>query len=497
MDTFGLYIGGSWVSPTSAKTFESRNPAHWDEVLGRFPDASAEDVDRAVQAARDAFQTWAKMPAPKRGEILRRVGEILLARKSEIARVMTREIGKVLKEAEGDVQEAIDTAFYAAGETRRLFGYTTPSELPNKYALTLRVPVGVAGVITAWNFPIAVPSWKIFPALAAGNTVVFKPAPDASLTATYFVEVFEEAGLPPGVFNLVFGTVESGKAIVEHPDIRIIAFTGGTETGRRIYESAGKRLKRVSLELGGKNPQIVMPSADLDLAVEGALWGAYGTTGQRCTSTSRLILHDAIYEPFMKSFREKASAIRIGDGLDPEVEMGPVINPTQLEKILMYIEIGKQEGARLTLGGNPLKEGSYANGIFMEPTIFEDVTPTMRIFKEEIFGPVLSVIRVKDFDEAIQVANAVSYGLSSSIYTRDVVEAMRAVAELEAGITYVNAPTIGAESHLPFGGVKDTGNGAREGGWTVFDIFTEWKTVYIDFSGKLQKAQIDTWENDA
>lgn len=494
MEVFKNYIGGKWVPSTSSRTFESRNPAHWDEVLGVFPDSTEEDAQKAVDAAKEAFRTWSRMPAPKRGEILRNAGEILLARKKEIARVMTREIGKVLKEAEGDVQEAIDTAFYSAGETRRMFGYTTPSELPNKYALTFRTPVGIAGIITAWNFPIAVPAWKIFPALAAGNTVIFKPAPDASLTATYFVEVFEEAGLPPGVFNLVFGAGIAGKAIVEHPDIKIIAFTGGTETGKKIYEAAGRRLKRVSLELGGKNPQIVMPSADLDLAVEGAVWGAYGTTGQRCTSTSRLILHEAIYDAFMEKFRDRVSRIKIGDGLDPEVEMGPVINKTQLEKDLMYVKIGQEEGALLTYGGKQLTEGPYAEGWFMEPTIFENVTPQMRIFQEEIFGPVLSVIRVKSFEEAIQVANAVRYGLSSSIYTRDTVEAMRAVQELEAGITYVNAPTIGAESHLPFGGVKDTGNGAREGGWTVFDIFTEWKTVYIDFSGKLQKAQIDTWE---
>ncbi len=490
------YINGKWVDARSGRTFESRNPAHWNEVIGVLPDSSAEDVQQAVEAAKAAFEKWRRIPAPKRGEILRRAGEILLEKKKDLARLMTREIGKIVKETEGDVQEAIDTAFYAAGETRRLFGYTTPSELPDKLALTFRQPVGVVGVITAWNFPIAVPAWKIFPALAAGNTIVFKPAPDASVSARAFVEVFEEAGLPEGVFNLVFGTLEAGKTIVEHPDIQVIAFTGGTETGRRIYEAAGRLLKRVSLELGGKNPQIVMPSADLDLAVDGALWGAYGTTGQRCTSTSRLILHNDIYDAFMEKFLARARSLKVGDGLLEDTDVGPVINKPQLEKDVMYVEIGKKEGARLTLGGEVLKGGMYDEGYFFSPTVFEDVTPEMRIFKEEIFGPILSVIRVSSLDEAIRVANAVSYGLSSSIYTHDVREAMRATQELESGITYVNAPTIGAESHLPFGGVKDTGNGAREGGWTVFDIFTEWKTVYIDYSGRLQKAQIDTWSDD-
>ncbi len=494
MREYKNYIGGKWVDSKSDKKFESRNPSNWDEIIGIFPDANEEDVNLAIESAKKGFKVWSKIPTPKRGEILRRVGEILLKRKSEIAKLMSREIGKTLTEAEGDVQEAIDTAFYAAGEGRRLFSYVTPSELPNKFALTFRRPIGIVGIITAWNFPIAVPSWKIFPALLSGNSVIFKPAPDGSATGAIFAEVFEEAGLPEGVFNIVFG-YSSGKYLVEHPDVKVIGFTGGTETGRAVYQSAAKYLKRVSLELGGKNPQIVMPSANLDLAVDGVLWGAFGTSGQRCTSTSRLILHEKIYYEFMEKLRRRLPELVVGDPFDPKTTVGPIINPQSLEKIKKYVDIGISEGAKLSYGGKVLSDGYYAKGWWFEPTIFEDVSVNMKIFQDEIFGPVLSVIKVSSFEEAIEVANNSRYGLSSSIYTNDINEAMRAIELLEAGITYINAPTIGAESHLPFGGVKDTGNGYREGGWTVYDIFTEWKTVYIDFSGKLQKAQIDTWKN--
>ncbi len=490
------YIDGKWVESKSGRRFESRNPANWEEVIGTFPKSTKEDVADAVEAAKKAFPKWKKIPAPKRGEILRRATEILVERKEELARLMTREMGKVLKETRGDVQEGIDTGFYAFGEGRRLFSQNAPSELPDKLALTFRLPVGIAGLITPWNFPIAIPAWKIFPALLAGNTVVFKPATDTPACAVEFVKIFEEAGLPPGVLNIVTGTgAEVGEAILNHPDIGVVAFTGSIEIGSRIAEVAGKHLKKVSLELGGKNPQIVMPSADLDLAVDGALWGAFGTTGQRCTATSRIILHEDIYDDFMHKFIERAKSLKIGNGLDETVEVGPVINEAQLRKIEMYVRVGQEEGAHLTLGGHRLTDGDYAKGWFFEPTIFEGVKPDMRIAQEEIFGPVVSIIKVKSLEEAFEVANGVKYGLSSSIYTRDLREAMRAINELEAGITYVNAPTIGAECHLPFGGVKSTGNGHREGGWTVYEIFTEWKTVYIDFSGKLQKAQIDTWED--
>lgn len=493
MKEYKNYIKGKYQDSKSNERFESRNPANWEEVIGIFPESNEEDLNLAVESAKEAFIIWSKITAPKRGEIIRRAGEIFLKRKREIAILMSKEIGKTIVEAEGDIQEAIDTAFYSAGEGRRLFSYITPSELPNKYALTFKRPIGIVGVITAWNFPIAVPSWKIFPALLAGNTIIFKPAPDASAVGSIFAEIFEEAGLPEGVFNIVYGH-KVGKYIVEHPDIKVIAFTGGTETGRIIYQSASKYLKRVSLELGGKNPQIVMPSANLDLAVDGVLWGAFGTSGQRCTSTSRLILHEKIYNEFMEKFKSRLSELVIGDPLDPKTKMGPIINPNALEKIKKYVEIGKQEGAVLTYGGNELKEGYYSKGFWFEPTVFENVKENMKIFQDEIFGPVLSVIKVSSFEEAIEVANNSRYGLSSSIYTNDINEAMRAIELIEAGITYINAPTIGAESHLPFGGVKETGNGYREGGWTAFDIFTEWKTVYIDFSQKLQKAQIDTWK---
>ena len=489
------YINGEWRDSKDGKTFEDRNPANWDDVVGIFPLSTKEDVEDAVRAAKETYLKWKKVPVPKRAEILRRAAEILLERKEEISRWMTREMGKVLKEARGDVQEAIDTGFYAFGEGRRLFSQNTPSELPNKFALTFRQPMGVWAIITPWNFPSALPSWKIFPAILAGNTVVFKPPSDAPAVAYEFVRALVDAGLPPGVLNLVYGSGSVvGEALITHPDIVGISFTGSSETGMRIAEVAGKQLKKISLELGGKNPQIVMWSADIDLAVDGAIWGAYGTTGQRCTATSRLILHEKIYDEFMHKFIERAKQLKIGYGLDESVEVGPVINESQLKKIMKYVEIGQKEGAHLELGGHRLTEGDYAKGWFFEPTVFTGVTPDMTIAQDEIFGPVLSVFKVSSFEEAIAVANNTRYGLSSSIYTRDVVEAMRAIEELEAGITYINAPTIGAETHLPFGGVKHTGNGHREGGWTAYEIFTEWKTVYIDFSGKLQKAQIDTWE---
>jgi aldehyde dehydrogenase (NAD+) len=489
------YIDGKWVDSATGETFEDRNPANWDEVVGIFPKSSPDDVRRAVEAAKKAYPFWSKVPVPKRAEVIRRATEIVMERKEEISRLMTREMGKVLKEALGDTQEAIDTGFYAFGEGRRLFGMTTPSELRDKWAITLRKPMGVWGIITPWNFPMALPSWKIFPALLAGNTVVFKPPSDAPACAGEFVKAFEEAGLPPGVLNLVYGPGGIvGESLLENPDVVGISFTGSSATGKRIAEVAGRHLKKVSLELGGKNGQIVLEDADLELALEGVLWGAFGTTGQRCTATSRLILVESIHDKFVEMLVEAAKKLKIGFGLDEGVEVGPVINKAQLEKIHYYVELGKKEGAKLILGGEPMKEPPYDKGWFYPPTIFVDVDPSMRIAQEEIFGPVLSVFKVKDFDEAIKVINNTKYGLSSSIYTRSLEYALKAVEEIEAGITYVNAPTIGAETHLPFGGVKNTGNGHREGGWTVYEIFTEWKTVYIDFSGRLQKAQIDTWE---
>jgi acyl-CoA reductase-like NAD-dependent aldehyde dehydrogenase len=485
------YIAGQWVPSRSGPTFRNLNPADTRDCVGEFPLSSAEDVALAVEAAAEAYRSWRLVPAPQRGEIVRRAGQLLRERKEELARAMVREMGKPLVEARGDVQEAIDTADYAASEGRRLFGYTTPSELPNKVNLSFRMPVGVCGIITAWNFPIAVPSWKIFPALVAGNTIIWKPSEDAPLCANLLAEILQEAGLPPGVFNVVHGDAEAGEALVRHPGVRLIAFTGSTAVGRRIATLCGELNKKCSLEMGGKNPLIVLPDADLDLALQGVLWGAFGTSGQRCTATSRLLLHRDIAEHFLERLCAATQQLRVGNGLDEGVNIGPIINARQLERIEHYVELGRRQGARLLVGGHRLTEGEYAHGYFFAPTIFADVTPEMTIFREEIFGPVLSVTLVDSLEHAIALANDSDYGLSSSIYTRDIVAAFRAIRDLEAGITYVNAPTIGAEAHMPFGGIKATGNGHREGGWTVFDIFTEWKTVYIDYSGRLQRAQID------
>jgi aldehyde dehydrogenase (NAD+) len=492
---FQNFINGKWVDAKSGKTFENRNPANWDEVIGIFPKSGKEDVDEAVKAARSAFEKWRLVPAPKRGDIMRAIGDIMVARKEELAREMTREMGKVLAETRGDVQEGIDTAYYASSEGRRLFGHTVPSELPNKFAMAIRVPIGVGGIITPWNFPMAIPTWKIFPAVLSGNTVVFKPATDTPKTATTLVEIMMEAGIPEGVVNIVHGGGnEVGNAITSHPDIDLISFTGSTAVGKQISRDASETLKRVSLELGGKNAQIVMDDADLDLALDGVLWGAFGTTGQRCTATSRLILHEKIYDKFMSMLVDRTKKLRLGDGLLPTTEVGPCVNESQRKTVQSYVEIGQKEGARLVAGGSIARGDGLSKGWFHEPTIFADVTPEMRIAKEEIFGPVLSVIRTKSLEESIAVLNNTVYGLSSSVYTRDVNKAFVAIRDIKAGITYINVPTIGAEAHLPFGGVKQTGNGHREGGWTVYDFFTEWKAVYVDYSGKLQRAQIDNYQ---
>jgi aldehyde dehydrogenase (NAD+) len=494
-EVFKNYIDGAWVEAKSGKTFENRNPANRHDLIGLFPASSPEDVNGAVQAAKKAFARWRLVPAPKRGEIFYRVGELLRRHKEEIARGMTREMGKILKETRGDVQEGIDTAFYVAGEGRRLFGETTPSELPDKFAMSVRSPIGVCALITPWNFPMAIPTWKLFPALLCGNTVVLKPAEDTPYTAVKFFEILAEAGVPPGVVNLVHGRgEETGAALVRHADVKLVSFTGSAAVGREIASVCGQQLKRISLELGGKNAQIVMEDADLNLALEGALWGAFGTTGQRCTATSRLILHRDIKKELTDMLVARAEKIRIGDGLDENIEMGPLINHAAREKVHRYVQIGKGEGARLLIGGSIYEEGKWIDGYFYRPTIFDQVTPALRIAQEEIFGPVLSIIEVKSFEEAIEVLNGTPYGLSSSIYTRDVERSFRAMRDIEAGITYINGPTIGAEVHLPFGGVKDTGNGHREAGTTVYDIFSEWKSIYVDYSGKLQKAQIDNAE---
>lgn len=490
---FAAFINGRWVKDGSKGTFENINPADTRDVVGIFPSCGPEEVQEAVAAAKEAYQSWRLVPAPKRAEIIRNAANLLIKHKERIAQQMTREMGKILDETRGDVQEGIDTGFYAAGEGRRLFGDTVPCELPNKFGMSVRMPIGVCGMITPWNFPLAIPTWKIFPALVCGNTVVFKPATDTPATAVELVEILLEAGLPPKAINLVTGSGSSvGNAIVDHPDVAVISFTGSTEIGRKINERAGAQLKRVSLELGGKNAQIVMDDADMELALEGVLWGAFGTTGQRCTATSRLILHKKIHDKFMEKLIERAKKIRVGNGLDPKTQMGPLVSKAQRENVKQYVQIGIEEDkAELVLGGKELTQGPYAYGWFFEPTIFINVKPKMRIAQEEIFGPVLSVLRAKDLDDAIRILNDTPYGLSSSIYTRDVNAAFKAMRDIEAGITYINGPTIGAEVQLPFGGVKGTGNGHREASHTVLDIFTEWKSIYVDYSGKLQRAQID------
>ena len=473
------------------ETFDSLSPAT-GEVLGSVPEGDEAAVSEAVERAKAAFETWRLVPAPKRGEILYRFAQILEREKAALTDLMTREMGKVKAEAGGDVQEAIDMTYYMAGEGRRLWGQTTPSELPDKFNMSVRQPVGVVGAITPWNFPIAIPSWKLAPALVCGNTVVLKPAEDTPLLAERFVELFAEAGLPDGVVNIVHGYGETaGAALVRHPDVPVITFTGSRETGVAVTKAAADHLKHVHLELGGKNAIIVLEDADLDLAVEGIIWSAFGTSGQRCTAASRVIAHEAVYDALQKRLVERAEGMRLGPGWEDDTDVGPVINRAAIEKIHSYTKIGEDEGAKLLTGGEIATEGDLAKGFFYRPTIFGDVDAGMRIAQEEIFGPTTALIKVRDVDEAFRVANGIKYGLSSSIYTRDVNKAFRAMRDLQTGITYVNAGTTGAEVHLPFGGTKDTGNGHREAGQTALDVFTEWKSIYVDYSGKLQRAQID------
>lgn len=492
MKKFQNFLGGEWKAPSSGEYFENRNPADRKDVIGKFPLSTRAEVDAAVASAKRGFELWRKWPAPARGDVLRAVGDIMARRKDEIADAMTREMGKPLTETRGDVQEGIDTAYYAASEGRRLFGKTVPSELRNKWAMSYRRPIGIAGLICPFNFPMAIPTWKMFPALVCGNSVVFKPAEDVPHTATMLVEILLEAGLPGEVIQLLHGHGEIvGAAMVEHPGIPLISFTGSTETGRIVGEICGRMHKRLSLEMGGKNAQIVMNDADLDLALEGALWGAFGTTGQRCTATSRLVLESGIHDRFLAMLTDRVKALKLGDGRKEGTDVGPLINEASLEKVSSYIDIGRKEKAELVCGGN--RYSALADGNFFEPTIFANVKAGSRLEQEEIFGPVLSVIRVDGVDEAFAVNNDVKYGLSSSIYTTNVNTAFRAFSELDNGITYVNAPTIGAEAHLPFGGVKQTGNGHREGGWEVYEFYSETKVGYADFSGTLQRAQIDNY----
>src|SRR5438552_1871540 len=486
------FIDGEWVEASTGETFENRNPADTRDVVGIFQRSGKADVEAAVDAAKRAFRKWRLVPAPRRAEIVYRAAEMLMERKEDYARDMTREMGKILKETRGDIQEAIDTAYYMAGEGRRMFGPTTPSELPNKFAMAVRTPIGVCAMITPWNFPMAIPSWKLLPAIVCGNTCVIKPAQDTPLSTFNLVRTLDDAGIPKGVINIVTGFGSSvGGPITEHPDVRAVSLTGSTAVGRTVGVTAAKSFKHCSLELGGKNPMIVLDDANLDLAIEGGLWGAFGTTGQRCTATSRIIVQKGVYRNFVDRFVARAKKLKIGNGLDETVEMGPAVNENQLKTDLNYIEIAKAEGAKLLTGGHRLDKGEYQYGWFMEPTVFSEVAPKMRIAQEEVFGPVVSIIPCDGLEDAIDIANDIEYGLSSALYTKDVNKAFAAMRDLHAGITYINAPTIGAEVHLPFGGVKATGNGHREGGIVAIDFYSEWKSVDVDYSDTLQRAQID------
>lgn len=489
------YISGEWVKSSSGEWFENLNPADTKDVVGRFPRSNEEDITRAVEAAKEAAARWRRTPAPKRAELLFTLGEVLRKNKQQYSEEMTREMGKVLSEAGGDVQEAIDCTYYTAGEGRRLHGFTTKAEMPNKYAMCERQPVGICGLITPFNFPMAIPSWKLIPALVCGNTVVIKSGEEVPLSTINLVKACEKAGIPKGVINVVNGFGDAGAALVNSRDVRLISFTGSTDTGRIIAGECARQNKIVSLEMGGKNAIIIMDDADIDNAVEGSLWGAFGTSGQRCTASSRLVVHKKVYKKFTQKLVEKAKLLRLGNGLDPKTDVGPVINRQAMDKIINYIAIGKDEDkATLACGGKRKSQGKYKNGYFIEPTVFTNVSGNMRIAQEEIFGPVVSVIPFGNLEEAIEIVNDVKYGLSSAIYTQDVNQAFYAMQELYTGICYVNSATIGAEVHLPFGGTKGTGNGHREAGTQVLDIFSEWKSIYIDYSGKLQKAQIDEVE---
>ena len=491
--TYHNFIDGAWVPSVSGDLFENRNPADSGDLIGVFQKSTRRDVEGAIEAARRAYEHWRLVPAPRRAELLFRAAQLIAERKEALARDMTREMGKILDETRGDVQEAIDMTYFMAGEGRRQYGQTVPSELRDKFAMSVRQPLGVCAVITPWNFPMAIPSWKIIPALVCGNTVVFKPATLTPLSALNFVKILEDAGIPPGVVNLVTGGGEEvGNALLADDDVRVVSFTGSTGVGRTVSETAAPSFKRVHLEMGGKNVIIIMDDAKLDLAVEGCLWGGFGTSGQRCTAASRVVVHDAVYDTFVEQFSARARSLRVGDGVDPSTQMGPVVSRSQLDTVMKYVDIGQKEGARLVCGGHALTSGGYGKGFFHEPTIFADVAPTMRIAQEEIFGPVVSIIRCRSLDEAVTIGNTVQYGLSASIYTQDINRAFSAMRDLYTGIFYVNAPTIGAEVHLPFGGTKATGNGHREAGTAALDVFSEWKSVYVDFSGRLQRAQIDT-----
>jgi len=488
------FIAGSWLDAESGKRFDSYNPADRGEAVASAPLSSRADVDRAVAAARAALPGWRQLPAPRRGELLFRAAEHIAREKERLGALVTREMGKVLAEGLGDVQEAIDIGYYMAGEGRRLQGETVPSELPDKDCKSVRFPLGVVALVTPWNFPVAIPAWKMFAALICGNTVILKPSSDTPACAAALVQMLDKAGIPPGVVNLICGPgAQVGEYLLSHPEVDAASFTGSCAAGEALESRLAGLHRPLALEMGGKNAIVVMDDANLELALEGVLWGGFGTTGQRCTATSRVIVQQGVYDRFVGLLADRASRLKIGSGLRADTEVGPLINQAQFQKVLEYVRIGKEEGARLVTGGNPLVEGELGKGCFMEPTIFAGVTPHMRIAKEEIFGPVLSVIPCRGLDEAIEIVNGSQYGLSSSIYSSDVNQTARAEREFATGIVYVNASTIGAEVQLPFGGWRHSGSGHPEAGGRggAIDFFTRVKVIYRDYSGRLQKAQID------
>ena len=491
MDTYRNYIRGEWVESASPKTVENVNPANTEDVLGLVRLSTREEARVAVEAAAQAFRDWRATPAPARGRIVARAARLLEQEKEGLAALLTREEGKTLSEARGELQRAVNVAEFCAGESRRMNGETIPSELPSNFAYTIKQPHGVVAVVTPWNFPVAIPVWKLAPALVAGNTVVFKPATNTPATAVRIVEIFAEAGLPPGVLNLVLGSgSEAGDEIVSHRAVRAVSFTGSNGVGVRLYEQAARRGVRVQCEMGGKNPVVVLEDADLGLAVESTAQGAFGSTGQRCTATSRAVVVNSVADEFVARVSERARALRLGDGTSPETEVGPIVDAAQFKSVLSYMDIGREDGAELVTGGGPADGAGLRKGFFVKPTVFDRVTPDMRIAREEIFGPVLSVLRVKDFEEALQVANDSEYGLSSSIFTRDAASVFRFVEEIETGMTHVNSPTTGGEAHVPFGGIKSTGVGSFEQGSTALDFYTELKVVYVDYTGRRREGNL-------
>jgi alpha-ketoglutaric semialdehyde dehydrogenase len=485
------FINGKWIESLSHEQLQDLNPANTREVLCTSPLSATEDAKAAVAAAKNAFFAWSHTPAPVRGKILFRALDVLRTRADELAQTLTREEGKTIADSRGEVQRAMNILEFTAGEGRRLGGATIPSELPNNFIYTLRQPIGVVALITPWNFPVAIPIWKIAPALVAGNTIVFKPAELTPLCAVRLIEIFEEAGVPPGVLNLVLGHGHIvGEELVNHPDVRAISFTGSNEVGGIIYQKGSQRGIRVQCEMGGKNPVVILDDADLPLAVEGVVQGGFGSTGQRCTASSRVIVQESIADRFVEMLMTRMKQIRVGNGLDPEVNMGPLVDDTQLQTVTRYLEIGESEGATLLSGGNRLTDGNYAHGFFVAPTLFDQVKPEMKIAREEIFGPVVSVLRAKSFDECVDLANSVDYGLSASLYSTDISRCLRFVELAEVGKVHINSPTIGGEAQAPFGGTKATAIGPHEMGTEVFEFYTESKTVYMDFTGRKRESSL-------